>query len=141
MNEPEPVEEGKLTNAWIAILPLVVVGVLNKLLTYAVPTFYGPTHTTTLAGLNHPLETNVTSLAAIWALELALVAGILTVIGFGYKGVVSRFAEGTKGGRGRIAAGRDEYCFGIRLRRGDRRASGISCGQERAGCDPQSARQ
>jgi H+/gluconate symporter-like permease len=55
-----------------------------------------PAHTTTLAGLNHPLETNVTSLAAIWALELALVAGILTVIGFGYKGIVSRFAEGTK---------------------------------------------
>jgi H+/gluconate symporter-like permease len=42
VNEPEPVEEGKLTNAWIAILPLVVVGVLNKLLTYAVPTFLRP---------------------------------------------------------------------------------------------------
>ncbi len=94
--EPEPVADERMVNPIIALLPLIVVGVLNKLFTYAVPRLYGPSNETTLAGLDHPITTSVSSVAAIWALELALLAGILTVIAFGYRGIGERFAEGTK---------------------------------------------
>src|SRR3974390_406671 len=39
-NEPEPFEEEKLPNAWIALLPLVVVGVSNFILTHLIPRAY-----------------------------------------------------------------------------------------------------
>ena len=35
MNEPEPFEDEKLVNPWIALLPLVLVGVFNKVFTVA----------------------------------------------------------------------------------------------------------
>ena len=49
-NEPEPFEAEKLPNPWIAISPLVVVGVVNFVLTQMVPRFYGPVHEFTLGG-------------------------------------------------------------------------------------------
>jgi H+/gluconate symporter-like permease len=94
--EPEAPAEGALANPIVALLPLVVVGVLNKVFTYALPQVYGPTNEVTLAGLDHPITTSVSSVVAIWALELALLAGILTVMVFGYRGIRGRFAEGTK---------------------------------------------
>ena len=47
-NEPEPFEAEQLPNPLIAILPLVVVGVMNFILTKLVPRFYGPVHEFTL---------------------------------------------------------------------------------------------
>jgi len=41
LNEPEPFEEKALPNPWIAIPPLVVVGVANFVLTHLVPRAYG----------------------------------------------------------------------------------------------------
>src|SRR6187401_2077421 len=40
--------------------------------------------------------TEVSNLNAIWAVEAALLLGILTVRAFAWKPVVSKFAEGTK---------------------------------------------
>ena len=94
--EPEPVRADVLANPLVAILPLFVVGILNKWFTFELPKLYGPTNEVTLAGLDHPITTQVPSVVAIWALELALVAGILTVILFGYRAIGDRFAEGTK---------------------------------------------
>jgi H+/gluconate symporter-like permease len=94
--EPEPVSERALVNPLIALLPLVVVGLLNKVFTYAMPHLYGATNETTLAGLDHPITSAVSSLGAIWALELALLAGILTVVALGHRGIAGRFGEGTK---------------------------------------------
>lgn len=96
VNEPEPYEEEKLPNPWIAILPLVLVGVLNKVFTELIPQFYGKTHTATLAGQAKPLVTEVSKIAAIWAVEAALLVGILTVLLFAFKAVRARFADGTK---------------------------------------------
>jgi H+/gluconate symporter-like permease len=94
--EPEAPREGALANPIVALLPLVVVGVLNKIFTYWLPRAYGATNEVSLAGLDHPITTAVSSVVAIWALELALLAGILTVILFGYSGVRGRFVEGAK---------------------------------------------
>lgn len=95
MNEPEPISEEGLPNAWIAIAPLVVVGVMNKVLTLAIPAVYGTTHEVTLA-MAHPLVTQVGPVTAIWAVMGALILGILTVLAFAWRTVASRFAEGTK---------------------------------------------
>ena len=44
VNEPEPFAEEKLPNPWLAIAPLVIVGVMNKVFTVLIPRFYGATH-------------------------------------------------------------------------------------------------
>ena len=43
-----------------------------------------------------PLVTDVTSVAAIWAVQGALLVGIFTVLIFAWRPVTQRFAEGTK---------------------------------------------
>jgi H+/gluconate symporter-like permease len=75
---------------------LVVVGVLNKVFTYLLPLFYGQTATASLSGLTKPVTMPVAPIVAVWALELALLAGILTVIALGYRRMRGRFSEGTK---------------------------------------------
>ncbi len=94
VNEPEPFEDEKLPNAWIAILPLVVVGVANFVLTQVIPRAYGPEHAITLGP--KPIITQITSVAAIWAVEGALILGILTVFAFAWRPVLARFADGSK---------------------------------------------
>src|SRR3954467_9375046 len=44
VNEPEPFEDKELPNPWIALSPLVVVGVSNFILTHAILRAYGATH-------------------------------------------------------------------------------------------------
>jgi H+/gluconate symporter-like permease len=95
-NEPEPVTEERLAHPGIAILPLIVVGVMNKVFTSLINTYYGATNEVTLAGMSKPLVTQVSSVAAIWAVEGALLMGIFTVLLFAFRPVQKRFAEGTK---------------------------------------------
>jgi H+/gluconate symporter-like permease len=85
-----------LVHPGIAILPLVVVGVSNLVLTRAIPVFYGSTFDLSLPGLAAPIPTNVGSVAAIWAVQGALLLGILTVLVFAFRRVAERFAEGTQ---------------------------------------------
>jgi H+/gluconate symporter-like permease len=93
-NEPEPFEAEKLPNPWLALLPLILVGVLNKVFTNLIPQIYGKTFTVPLAG--HPVVVEIPAITAIWAVEGALLVGILSVIAFAFKRVMSRFAEGSK---------------------------------------------
>ena len=95
-NEPEPVADEALPHPAVAILPLVVVGVLNKVFTSLIAAGYGTTHEVSLAGMAHPLVTQVPAVAAIWAVLGALLAGILTVLAFAFGRVARRFAEGSK---------------------------------------------
>ena len=75
VNEPEAFAEEKLPNPWIALSPLIMVGVANLVLTQVVPRGYGATHEMTLGG--KPIVTQIASVAAIWAVEGALLLGIL----------------------------------------------------------------
>jgi H+/gluconate symporter-like permease len=95
-NEPEPADEEALPHPAIAILPLVAVGVLNKVFTSLIAAQYGVRHEVALAGMAQPLVTQVPSVAAIWAVLGALLVGILTVLAFAYGRVARRFAEGSK---------------------------------------------
>ena len=94
VNEPEPFEAEKLPNPWIALSPLVIVGVANFVLTQAIPRAYGSTHEITLGA--KPVVTQISSVAAIWAVEGALLLGILTVLVFAWRPVLAKFADGTK---------------------------------------------
>ncbi|MEN3373189.1 GntP family permease [Dechloromonas sp. ZS-1] len=98
VNEPEPFEHEKLANPLIAILPLVLVGVTNWAFTRLIPEVYGKSHSfiPAVVGKAAPVVQDVTKIAAIWAVEGALLVGILTVFVFAGKTVVSKFAEGSK---------------------------------------------
>ncbi len=94
-NEPEPVA-GSLVNPWIAILPLVAVGVVNYLLTTLIKANYGKTYDVAMPGLAKPLSVDVPPVVAIWAVEGALLIGILIVFVFGFQQLKAKFAEGSK---------------------------------------------
>lgn len=94
-NEPEPFEHEQLPNPWIAISPLVVVGIMNFVLTKLVVRSYGPVHEFTL-GAGKPIVTQISAVAAIWAVQGALLLGILTVFAFAWRPVLAKFAEGSK---------------------------------------------
>jgi H+/gluconate symporter-like permease len=123
VNEPEPFAEQELANPWIAILPLFVVGILNKVFTVLIPRAYGESVTIPLPG--HPITVQVAGLSAIWAVQGALLVGILTVIAFAFKPVIAKFAEGEQGRRCRLASGFDEHRLGVWFRRRDRCASRV----------------
>lgn len=92
-NEPDVLEHGGLPNPWLAVSPLLVVGVLNLVFTRMIPLNFGSEITIAVAG--EPLTVQVTPLVAIWAVEGALLAGILWVVLFAFKPVAARFAEGS----------------------------------------------
>jgi H+/gluconate symporter-like permease len=94
INEPEPFEKEELPNPWIALSPLVIVGVANFALTGLIPRAYGTTHE--IAAGAKPIVTQISTVAAIWAVEGALLLGILTVFAFAWRPVLARFAEGSK---------------------------------------------
>ena len=93
-NEPESVADTKLANPWIAIFPLVLVGVLNRVFTSLIPRVFGDTFT--IAVPDHPVTVQVAPLVAIWAVEGALLIGILSVFAFAFKTVMAKFSEGSK---------------------------------------------
>ena len=96
VNEPEPIAAEKLVSPWIAILPLIVVGVVNKLLTMWIKSSYGDNVEVSLPGLAKPIVVATKDVVAIWAVEGALVLGILTVVVFAFNAVRKKFADGSK---------------------------------------------
>jgi H+/gluconate symporter-like permease len=88
----------KLTNPLIAVLPLIVVALANRSLTDWLPSFYGKTVSfiPAVIGSPAPVVQEVSKIAAIWAVEGALLLGILTVIVFAHKRIFASFAEGSK---------------------------------------------
>ncbi|MGE8289542.1 MAG: GntP family permease [Stenotrophomonas sp.] len=98
VNEPAPFAGTTLANAGVAVLPLVLVFVSNKLLTLGIPHWYGAEHSFVPAVLGKaaPVVQEVPKIAAIWAVEGALLVGIATVLVLAWRPVVTQFAEGTK---------------------------------------------
>ena len=98
LNEPAPFKDGTLAHPLIALLPLVLVGVSNKLLTDLIPRVYGSTQSflPAVIGDVRPVVQEVSKVAAIWAVEGALLLGITCVVLTAWKPVSRRFAEGSK---------------------------------------------
>lgn len=93
---PSCVTSRKLPNPWIALSPLLAVGVMNLLFTQWIPQWYGKTHSLALPGMATPVTTEIAKLTAIWAVQAALLIGILMVLVFGFKAIRSKLAEGSK---------------------------------------------
>jgi H+/gluconate symporter-like permease len=97
-NQPAAFTDGRLAHPLVALLPLVIVGVANKLLTIAIPRVYGVSQSfvPTVVGEAAPVVQDVSKVAAIWAVEGALLLGVLSVLAFAWRPVTKRFAEGSK---------------------------------------------
>ncbi|MDF7649378.1 GntP family permease [Pantoea sp. Acro-805] len=95
-NEPETAENVQLPHPAIAILPLILVGVLNLCFTYWIPAWYGAHSSVTLPGNPTPIVTDIVKSTAIWAVQAALLSGILVVLIFGWRNIRGRLAEGSR---------------------------------------------
>ena len=98
LNEPAPFAESRLAHPLVALLPLVLVGVVNKLLTLWIPEVYGSSHefVPAVIGKAAPVVQEVSKVAAIWAVQGALLVGILSVLVLAWKPVAASFSEGAK---------------------------------------------
>ena len=98
INEPAPFENSKLAHPLIALLPLVLVGVCNKVFTDLIPRAYGATQSflPSVVGSAKPVVQEVSKVAAIWAVEGALLVGILCVLVFAWRAVMGRLAAGSQ---------------------------------------------
>jgi H+/gluconate symporter-like permease len=99
VNEPERIESASLPNPVLAIAPLILVGVANYMLTKMIPHWYGAEYTiapSVLPGLAAPVSTGIKGVVAIWAVEGALLLGILLVVVTAFSRLSDRFAAGTK---------------------------------------------
>lgn len=118
VNEPVAADVGnKSVHPLIALLPLLVVGLGNLALTMAIPRLAsGEEVNVSLAGLAEPVVVKVAQVAALWAVEGALLLGIGTILLFAFPVVARRFADGSRAAvGGALLAGMNtavEYGFG-----------------------------
>ncbi|HZY33753.1 MAG TPA: GntP family permease [Rhodanobacter sp.] len=98
LNEPAPFEAATLPHPLIALLPLVLVGACNKLFTDLIPRVYGETQSflPSVVGNAKPVVQEVSKVAAIWAVEGALLVGILCVLVFAWRAVTRQLAAGSQ---------------------------------------------
>ncbi|MFL9828732.1 GntP family permease [Rhodoplanes sp. SY1] len=96
INEPEPISTDKLPNPVLAMTPLVLVLVMNFIFTDLIKRFYPATVEVSLIPGGSKVIQQTSSVAAIWAVEGALILGIVFVVIFGWKAIASRFAAGSQ---------------------------------------------
>jgi H+/gluconate symporter-like permease len=98
LNEPAPFAGDRLANPWVAVLPLVLVGVSNKVFTVLIPQLYGASHSfsPSVIGSPAPVVQEIAKISAIWAVQAALLVGILAVLALAWRSVSTHFAESTK---------------------------------------------
>ena len=98
LNEPAPFAGERLAHPLVSLLPLLLVGVSNLLFTRWIPALYGTSHAfvPAVVGNPAPVVQEVPKVAAIWAVQGALLVGIATILVFAWKPVLASFAEGTK---------------------------------------------
>ncbi|MDP4086538.1 MAG: GntP family permease [Bacillota bacterium] len=77
----------------LAFIPLILVGVANKIFITYIPKWYPNGFDFSALGLK-TYTVDVAASAAVWAIELALVIGILTSLAFDWKRVTKNLKEG-----------------------------------------------
>lgn len=82
MSVPTPgiMEERIVGKDWFAFLPLLIVGVMNKFFTEAIPTWYASGFDFAVIGLKAYGKIDMAQVIGIWSVELALIMGIITTI-------------------------------------------------------------
>src|SRR3546814_3255442 len=83
---------GRAVHPLVALLPLLVVGLGNLALTMLIPRLAaGEEVSMSLPGLTDPVAAKVAQVAALWAVEGALLLGIGTILLFAFRPVARRF--------------------------------------------------
>lgn len=88
-----------LPHPLLSVAPLVLVGVVNFALTKMIPQWYGDSYALTAAalpGLHDTINLPIKAVIGIWAVEGALLLGIVFVVVTAFGRVRAAFAEGTK---------------------------------------------
>lgn len=78
----------------LAFVPLVLVGVMNKVFVTNIPKWYPNGFDFSKIGLKAFGVVDTAAVAAIWAVEMALVVGIVTAMLYDWKRVTQNFKEG-----------------------------------------------
>jgi H+/gluconate symporter-like permease len=78
----------------LAFVPLILVGVMNKLFTVSIPKWYPEGFNFEAIGLKAFGKVEISSVVAIWSVEMALLVGILTTILYDWKRVKLNFQTG-----------------------------------------------
>ena len=89
--DPEAMVPASSMNPLMALLPLLCVVAANKMLSMAIPRYYGTAHQVHLPGMAVPLDIHVQQVTALWAIEGALTLGIIAVIIIARGRVLARF--------------------------------------------------
>jgi H+/gluconate symporter-like permease len=95
LNEPAPCGEERLPHAAVALLPLVLVALLNKLLTSWIGRAYGHSFEFGWFAATKVAPVDVEAVRAIWAVEGALLAAILLVVLLSFGRIRSSFNKAT----------------------------------------------
>ncbi|HZG71084.1 MAG TPA: GntP family permease [Chondromyces sp.] len=88
------ISEGKISGKdWIAFLPLVLVGVMNKFFTTYIPKWYANGFDFAKIGLDSFGSINMNQYLSIWSVAMALLVGILTAIALDFQEVKTKFQD------------------------------------------------
>lgn len=96
VNEPALVEHVSTVHPALAILPLIIVGVVSKLLTLAIPLAYGAKYEAAFTPGGKAVTADIPAITAVWAVEGGLLLGIASVLILAWRTVSRDFAEGSK---------------------------------------------
>ncbi|MFY4773628.1 GntP family permease [Metabacillus sp. RGM 3146] len=100
----------------LAFVPLVLVGVMNKVFTILFPKWYPNGFDFASIHLDAFGKVELSSVVAIWSVELALLIGIFATMAYNWKGVTTNFQQGINIGiSGALLAAMNtgaEYGFG-----------------------------
>jgi H+/gluconate symporter-like permease len=91
LNEPVEIINLQVANPAVAVLPLVLVGVFNKVFTALIPRLYGKSFDFANLGINDAAPLDVSKLTGVWAVEGALLVGIAAVVLLAFRQLRSNF--------------------------------------------------
>ncbi|GAB3927654.1 GntP family permease [Larkinella terrae] len=94
INEPENRDQKALPSIYLAVLPLLIVTVFNKVFTWGIPQVYGKTFDFASLGMDAIPAIDISKLTAVWAVEGALILGIITVLVFAFRAIKTGFTTG-----------------------------------------------
>ena len=92
-NVPDLTSQQSVLKQILAFIPLILVGVMNKLFITYIPKWYPNGFDFSAIGLK-AYTVDVTAMAAIWAIIMALVVGIISSLFYDWKRVTKNFKEG-----------------------------------------------
>lgn len=92
INEPEVAPDTRPMPLWLALLPLVLVGVFNHVVLVLVENYYGTSATAVLSEQMRaaPITQEVKANAALWAVEAALLIGIVAIVAIAWREIRAR---------------------------------------------------